>query len=50
MKVSIGCDHGGYELKEEVVKHLKDRGVEVVDFGTNNLDSCDSPDFGIKAA
>lgn len=50
MKVSIGCDHGGYELKEEVVKHLKDKGVEVVDFGTNNLDSCDYPDFGIKAA
>lgn len=50
MKVSIGCDHGGFDLKEEVKKHLQDKGIEVVDFGTNNLDSCDYPDFGIKAA
>lgn len=50
MKVAIGCDHGGYALKEEVVSHLKEQGIEVVDFGTNNLDSCDYPDFGIQAA
>lgn len=50
MKVAIGCDHGGYELKERVVKHLSEKGIEVVDFGTNNLDSCDYPDFGIAAA
>ena len=50
MKVAIGCDHGAYELKEEVKAHLLDKGYEVTDFGTNSLDSCDYPDFGIKAA
>ena len=50
MKVSIGCDHGGYELKEEVKAHLLEKGIEVVDFGTNDLSSCDYPDFGIAAA
>lgn len=50
MKVAIGCDHGGYELKEKVVAHLKEQGIEVCDFGTNSLDSCDYPDFGIAAA
>lgn len=50
MKVSIGCDHGGYDLKEKVKAHLEEKGYEVVDFGTNDLNSCDYPDFGIKAA
>ncbi|MDO4187912.1 MAG: ribose 5-phosphate isomerase B [Lachnospiraceae bacterium] len=50
MKVSIGCDHGGYDLKEEVKAHLLEKGIEVEDFGTNDLSSCDYPDFGIAAA
>ena len=50
MKVSIGCDHGGYNLKEEVKAHLLEKGIEVEDFGTNDLSSCDYPDFGIAAA
>lgn len=50
MKVSIGCDHGGYKLKEEVKAHLLEQGIEVVDFGTNDLNSCDYPEFGAKAA
>src|SRR5574344_866026 len=50
MKVSIGCDHGGYDLKEKVKAHLIEKGIEVVDFGTNDLSSCDYPDFGIEAA
>ena len=50
MKVSIGCDHGGYDLKEKVKAHLIEQGIEVVDFGTNDLSSCDYPDFGIEAA
>jgi len=50
MKVSMGCDHGGYDLKEEVKAHLLEKGFEVVDFGTNDLSSCDYPDFGIEAA
>ena len=50
MKISIGCDHGGFDLKEIVVNHLKENGHEVVDFGTYDKSSCDYPDFGIKAA
>jgi len=50
MKVSIGCDHGGFTLKEEVKAHLSDQGIEVVDFGTYDLNSCDYPDFAEKAA
>ena len=29
MKISIGCDHGGYELKMEIIEHLRERGIEV---------------------
>ena len=48
--IAIACDHGGYELKETVKAHLKEKGYEVRDFGTNSLDSCDYPDFGAPAA
>ena len=50
MKIAIGSDHAGYERKLEVVEHLKKLGYEVIDVGTNSLDSCDYPDFGIACA
>jgi len=50
MKVSIASDHGGFNLKEAVKEHLKQKGIEVCDFGTNSLESCDYPDFGRPAA
>lgn len=50
MKISIACDHGGYELKENLKKWLEDNNNEVIDYGTYSLDSCDYPDFGRKAA
>ena len=50
MKISIACDHGGFELKENLKKWLIENNYEVIDFGTNSLDSCDYPDFGLKAA
>lgn len=50
MKISLGCDHGGLELKNAVKNHLLERGFEVVDCGTNSKDSCDYPDFGAAAA
>ena len=50
MKVSIACDHGAYELKEEVKKYLTSIGYEMVDEGTYSVDSCDYPDFARKAA
>lgn len=50
MKISMGCDHGGLELKETIKAHLLERGFEVEDFGTYSKDSCDYPDFARPAA
>lgn len=50
MRISLGCDHGGYALKEEVKKFLTEQGHEVVDCGTDSTDSCDYPLFGEAAA
>ena len=50
MKICIGCDHGGYLLKEKVVKHLQDKGYEVEDMGCYSLESCDYPIYGKKVA
>ena len=50
MKISMGCDHGGYLLKEHVKKYMTEKGHEIVDCGCNSLDSCDYPQFGAAAA
>lgn len=50
MKLSLGCDHGGYLLKEEIKSYLLSLGHEVVDCGTNSLDSCNYPVFARAAA
>ena len=50
MIIAIGCDHGGYQRKEEAKEHLKALGHEVIDCGTNSLDSCDYPIFGRQVA
>ena len=50
MIISMGCDHGGYLLKEHVKKYLTEQGHEVKDFGCHSLDSCDYPQFGAAAA
>ena len=50
MKVAIGCDHGALDLKNAVIKHLEKKGIEVKDFGTYTLDSCDYPEFAAAAA
>lgn len=50
MKIAIGSDHGGFKLKGEIIKHLKEKQIEIVDFGAYNQDSCDYPDFGLKVA
>ncbi|MDE7306383.1 MAG: ribose 5-phosphate isomerase B [Clostridia bacterium] len=50
MKVALACDHGGLNLKKEVIKYLTENGYEYVDFGTDNFDSCDYPDFALPAA
>ena len=50
MKIAIGCDHGGYDLKEHLVKFLQEQGHEVQDCGTYSKESCDYPIFGEAAA
>ena len=50
MKISIGSDHGGFDLKEAVKKHLEGRGFECVDKGCYDKSSCDYPVFGRAAA
>jgi ribose 5-phosphate isomerase B len=43
MKIAIGSDHGAYELKLQVVEHLKNRGIDVIDKGSHDKSSCDYP-------
>lgn len=50
MKIAIGCDHGGFEHKNAIVEHLKDRGFEVNDFGITELVSVDYPDIALAVA
>ncbi len=50
MKISVGCDHGGYSLKEAIKKHLADAGHEVRDVGCHGVESVDYPDFGERAS
>ncbi len=45
MKLAIGCDHGGYELKENLIARFSKEGHEFVDFGTYSSESVDYPDF-----
>ncbi len=45
MKIAIGSDHGGYELKELIKKHLQEKGFDIKDFGTDSTESTDYPDF-----
>lgn len=48
MKIGIGSDHGGYELKEHIVDYLKEENIEYIDYGTHSMESVDYPDYGRK--
>ena len=50
MKVSLGSDHAGFKMKEAIKNHLKSRGYEIVDFGTDGEDAVDYPDYWRPAA
>jgi len=50
MKIAIGCDHAGLELKIEIISLLSSIGIECLDFGTNSPESVDYPDFGEKVS
>lgn len=45
MMLAIGCDHGGFELKNHIMKHLEERGTAFKDFGCYDENSCDYPDI-----
>ena len=50
VKIAIGSDHAGFELKQIIIEYLSSRNVDFVDCGTKNLDSVDYPDFAKKVA
>lgn len=50
MQIGLSCDHGGFELKEELKAFLRSEGMEPIDMGTFSEDSVDYPDFGILLA
>ena len=47
--LALGCDHGGYELMQEVKKHLENRGIAYHDFGCSSTESVDYPDLRQKS-
>lgn len=50
MKIAVAADHGGYELKREVTDHLIARGEDVIDLGTDSLESVDYPVYGVSCS
>ena len=50
VKIAVGSDHAGFELKQIIIEHLSERNMNYVDFGTNCLDSVDYPDYAKKVA
>lgn len=49
-KIVLASDHAGFRLKEKIKEHLKNKGLDVKDLGTDSSDSVDYPDFGHKLA
>lgn len=48
--IALGCDHGGYPLKVEVIKYLEEHQIAYKDFGCDNTDSVDYPEYAKKVA
>ena len=48
MKIGIGNDHAALEMKSQVMEYLKEKGYEVINYGTNTPESCNYPEFGEK--
>jgi ribose 5-phosphate isomerase B len=48
--VAFGADHGGFQLKQMLIKHAESLGYTVLDLGTSNEESCDYPDFAFAVA
>lgn len=50
MKIAIGNDHVGVEMKQEITAYLKEKGYEVINYGTDSTERCDYPVYGEKVA
>jgi len=50
MKVIVGADHLGFELKETIKSHLREKGIDVIDAGTYDTNPVDYPDVGLAVA
>lgn len=48
--IALGSDHGGYDIKQVIIRHLEERGISYKDFGCYDKSSCDYPEFGRAAA
>lgn len=46
--IALGCDHGGYELKQEIIKYLEEKGIPYKDFGCDSTKSVDYPIYARK--
>ncbi|ADD68682.1 sugar-phosphate isomerase, RpiB/LacA/LacB family [Denitrovibrio acetiphilus DSM 12809] len=49
-KVALAADHGGVQLKDEIIEYLKSKQFDILDLGTNSGESVDYPEYGAKAA
>lgn len=48
--IALGCDHGGYDLMQEVIAFLEEKKIPYKNFGTESKASCDYPEYGKKVA
>ena len=48
--IAIGSDHGGYTMKQRILRHLEERQIPCEDMGCYSTDSCDYPEFGRAVA
>ncbi len=47
MKIAVGSDHGGYQLKQGIIAYLEEKGIEVCDLGCYSEESVDYPEYGV---
>lgn len=50
MRIAVGCDHGGIVLKPAILEYLRGRGIEIIDCGAFDSESCDYPDYALSVA
>lgn len=50
MRIGIGNDHAAVEMKNDIISYLKEKGIEVVNYGTDTHESCNYPEYGEKVA